>query len=83
MRRTVAELRASMSRAEFMRWWQFHRRNPIDPVSLYQKPAALVAYTVAAYGGGKNPPSLQQYLDSLVPPTAEDEAQSIFDSFLK
>lgn len=69
-----------MSRAEFLRWWEFHRRNPIDPVSLYQKPAALIAQTVSASVGGKT--TLAEYEAVLVPPNPDDEAWAVFRSFL-
>lgn len=67
---------------EFLGWWEFHRRNPIDPISLHQKPAALIAYTVAnaSIGGNKN--SFADYLAMLVPPNPDDEAWAIFQSFL-
>lgn len=71
-----------MSRAEFIRWWEFHKRNPIDPVSLHQKPAALIAYTVASFSqqGTKHP--MDDFLASLVPPNPDDEAWAVFRAFL-
>lgn len=71
-----------MSRREFLSWLEFHRRNPIDPVSLYQRPAAVVAYTVAANTPGerRQPPQLKNYLEALAPTPPEDEADNWFDS---
>jgi hypothetical protein len=82
LRRTVAELRATMSRAEFVRWWEFHRRNPLDPVSLYLRPAAVIAYTSAAHSANGTKSTFQSYMDSLAPRPDEDEAWEIFNSFL-
>lgn len=77
----MAELRATMSRREFLSWLEFHRRNPIDPVSLHQRPAALVAYSVAANAPGRErPPQLAAYLEALAPTPPEDEADNWFDS---
>ncbi|MGR4897527.1 hypothetical protein ACIPR8_20010 [Stenotrophomonas sp. LARHCG68] len=69
-----------MSRRQFLEMWEFHKRNPIDPVSLHQKPAALVAYTIATHSpaGSKRP--LDDFLNALVPVLEEDEAQKWFDS---
>lgn len=71
-----------MSRREFLSWFEFHKRNPIDPVSLHQRPAALVAHSVAvsAPNRGSQTPRLQQFLETLVPTPPEDEADNWFDS---
>lgn len=71
-----------MSRVEFLKWWEFHRRNPIDPVSLYQKPAALIAHTVAHSGMNGSRATFDDYLQQLVPPNPDDEAWAIWRSFL-
>ncbi|WP_446542182.1 hypothetical protein [Stenotrophomonas sp. LARHCG68] len=49
-------------------------------MSLHQKPAALVAYTIATHSpaGSKRP--LDDFLNALVPVLEEDEAQKWFDS---
>lgn len=81
MHRTVAELRATMSRVEFLSWLEFHKRNPIDPVGMHHRPAALVARAVAASTpGAQQVPPLQQYLEVLAPTPPEDEADNWFDS---
>lgn len=72
-----------MSRMEFLRWWEFQRRNPFDPVSLHQRPAALIAYTTAAYSTGGTKQTFRDYTDMLYPQPDEDEAMSIFESFLR
>jgi hypothetical protein len=69
-----------MSRREFLRWWEFHKRNPIDPVSQHQKPAAFIAYITAAHSHGGTKRGMQHFLDSLVPRSDDDEAQDWFDS---
>jgi hypothetical protein len=69
-----------MSRREFLHWWEFHKRNPIDPVSQHQKPAAFVAYITAATSQGGTKRCMQHFMDSLVPRSDEDEAQDWFDS---
>ncbi|MBN8791697.1 MAG: hypothetical protein J0I01_05655 [Stenotrophomonas nitritireducens] len=69
-----------MSRRQFLEMWEFHKRNPIDPVSLYQKPAALVAYTVATHSQAGTKRQLSDFLDTLVPVLEEDDAQAWFDS---
>lgn len=69
-----------MSRREFLQWWEFHKRNPIDPVSQFQRPAAFIAYVTAAQSPGGNKRSMQHYMDALVPRSDEDEAQDWFDS---
>lgn len=72
-----------MSRAEFLRWAEYARHQPFDPVSLHLRPAALVAYTIAASSMGGTKHSMRDYLDSLAPPDEEAEAWSIFNSFLQ
>jgi hypothetical protein len=79
-RRPVHELRASISRRQFLEMWEFHKRNPIDPVSLHHKPAALVAYTVAAHSHAGTKRQLADFLNALVPVLEEDDAQAWFDS---
>ncbi|HGM6611850.1 TPA: hypothetical protein ACKQAH_000756 [Stenotrophomonas maltophilia] len=79
LHRTVSDLRATMSRREFLEWREFHKRNPIDPVSLYIKPAAFAAYITASHSQGGTKRSFQHYLDALVPRSDEDEAQDWFD----
>ena len=69
-----------MSRRQFLEMWEFHKRNPIDPISLHQKPAALVAYTAAAHSHAGTKRGLSDYLDALVPRLQEDDAQKWFDS---
>jgi len=64
-----------MSRREFRSWWEFHKRNPIDPIGLHLKPAALIA----AYASGSSKVSVQKLLDTLVPKPDDDEAQDWFD----
>lgn len=79
----MAYLRATMSRMEFLRWWEFQRRNPFDPVSLYLRPAALIAYTQAAHSHLGTKQTFRDYCDMLYPQPDEDEAMSIFESFLR
>ncbi|WP_225562199.1 hypothetical protein [Pseudoxanthomonas sp. PXM04] len=79
---TVAELRKRMTRAEFRRWWQFHQRNPIDPIGLHIRPAALGAFYTAKYGWAKTSESFDDVFEALVPPHPDDVAQSVFDAFL-
>lgn len=69
-----------MSRREFLQWWEFHRRNPIDPVSTYQKPAALIAYTTAACSPGGTKRTHEDFLEMLVRTPDADEADKWFDS---
>lgn len=69
-----------MTRREFLWWWEFHQRNPLDPVSLHIKPAAFMAYIAAAHSQGGTKRSMQHFLDSLLPRSDEDEAQDWFDS---
>lgn len=69
-----------MSRREFLQWWEFHRRNPIDPVSQHQKPAALIAYTAAACSPGGTKRTLDDFLQMLVPVSQADEADDWFNS---
>ncbi|WP_419403771.1 hypothetical protein [Stenotrophomonas rhizophila] len=69
-----------MTRREFLWWWKFHQRNPLDPVSLHIKPAAFMAYITAAHSQSGTKHNMQHYLDSLVPRSDEDEAQDWFDS---
>ncbi|MGO4717870.1 hypothetical protein AB4071_01900 [Stenotrophomonas sp. 2MCAF14_2] len=76
----MAELRSTMSRREFLWWWEFHKRNPIDPVSIHQKPAAFIAYITAAHSQGGTKRGMQHFLDALVPRSDDDEAQEWFDS---
>lgn len=79
-RRPVAELRASMSRRAFLEMLEFHKRNPIDPVSLYHKPAALIAYTTAAHSQGGTKKRFADFLEALAPTPDDDEAMNWFDS---
>jgi hypothetical protein len=76
----VADLRATMSRREYLGWWEFHKRNPIDPVSLHIKPAAFMAYITAAHSQAGSKRGMQHFLDTLVPRSDDDEAQDWFDS---
>lgn len=69
-----------MSRREYLAWWEFHKRNPIDPVSQHQKPAAFIAYITAAHSPSGSKRGMQHFLDALVPRSDEDEAQDWFDS---
>ena len=69
-----------MSRKEFLWWWEFNKRNPIDPVSIHQKPAALVAYITALHSQSGTKHSMQQFLETLVPRSDDDEAQDWFES---
>ena len=69
-----------MSRREYLWWWEFHKRNPIDPVSIHQKPAALIAYVTAAHSQGGTKRNMQHFLDTLVPRSDEDEANDWFES---
>ena len=75
----MSDLRATMSRREFLEWWEFHKRNPIDPVSLHIKPVAFAAYITASHSQGGTKRSFQHYLDALLPRSDEDEAQDWFD----
>lgn len=68
-----------MSRREVPELGEFHKRNPIDPVSLHIKPAAFAAYITASHSQGGTKRSFQEYLDTLVPRSEEDEAQDWFD----
>ena len=43
--RTIAELQASMSQAEFISWVAFYKLFPFDDFHRFQRPAALVAST--------------------------------------
>lgn len=79
----MAHLKATISRMEFLRWWEFHRRNPFDPVSLHLRPAALIAYTQASHGHVQTKLTFRDYCDMLFPQPEEDEAMSIFESFLR
>ncbi|CAN7389869.1 hypothetical protein LJR143_002181 [Pseudoxanthomonas sp. LjRoot143] len=79
---TVAELRSRMSRAEFRRWWQFHQRNPIDPIGMHIRPAALGAFYTAKYGMAKTSETFDDVFGLLVPPHPDDEAWSVFNAFL-
>lgn len=79
----MEHLKATMSRMEFLRWWEFQKRNPFDPVSLYLRPAALIAYTQASHSAGGTRQQFRDYCDMLFPQPEEDEAQSIFESFLR
>jgi len=76
----VAELRSTMSRREYLSWWEFHKRNPIDPVGLHIKPAAFAAFTAAAHSQAGTKRSMQAFLDVLVPKSDDDEAEDWFDS---
>jgi len=80
LHRTVAELRGTMSRKEFLQWWEFHKRNPIDPVGLHIRPAAFAAFTFAAHSQGGTKRGMQDFIDVLVPRSDDDEAQDWFDS---
>jgi len=80
LHRTVSELRATMSRRAFLEWWEFHKRNPIDPVSLHIKPAAFAAFTTAAHSQAGTKRGMQDFMDVLVPRSDEDEAQDWFDN---
>lgn len=73
-------MRAALSRREFLEWWEFHKRNPIDPVSLHIKPVAFAAYITASHSQGGTKHSFQDYLDALVPRSADDEAEDWFNS---
>jgi len=73
--RTVAELKAAMSAAEFDRWCAYYRAQPFDDMHRYQRPAALLA----AISTGKQPSHwLDQYL---APPSVSDVDASIFRAF--
>lgn len=78
---TVAELKKRMSRAEFRRWWQFHLRNPIDPVGLHLRPGALAAYYSARHSMSGTRESFNDVMGYLVAPRPEDEAWDLFESF--
>lgn len=69
-----------MSRREFLSWWEFHKRNPIDPVSLHHKPAALIAFTTAAHSQGGTKRALKDFIEALAPTPDDDEAMNWFDS---
>lgn len=45
--RTVAELKSTMSYAEFSRWKEFYLQNPFDDLHRYHRPAALVSCSMA------------------------------------
>lgn len=76
----MADLRATMSRREYLGWWEFHKRNPLDPVSLHIRPAAFTAYVTAAHSQGGTRRDMQHFLETLIPRSDEDEAQDWFDS---
>jgi hypothetical protein len=46
--RTIAELRANMTRSEFLSWVEFYKLFPFDDLHRYHRPAALIA---ASMGG--------------------------------
>lgn len=75
--RTVAELKAAMSAAEFDRWCAYYRAQPFDDLHRYQRPAALLAAVNSRAG---KPPEywLDQYL---APPSVSDVDASIFRAF--
>ena len=51
---TVAELKHRMSSAEFGRWIKYRNRNgAMDDRRAYDRPAAIIASTVAQVFGGK------------------------------
>jgi len=64
--RTVAELKASMSLAEFERWAEFYRMHPFDDLHRYHRPAALIAHS---FSGG----DIEQMLDFLQPPYVPED----------
>ena len=66
-----------MSRREFLSWWEFHKRNPLDPVSLQANPAALVAYTIAAHSPGGTRRTLADFRHDLVPVLEEEDRKSV------
>lgn len=45
--RTVAELKSTMSYAEFSRWKEFYLQNPFDDLHRYHRPAALISCSMA------------------------------------
>ncbi len=63
-----------MTRAEFLRWLEFHRRNPIDP-NAQLRALAMVAHTVASKDN-KNPPELSRFVEFVIPPVEEDLIES-------
>lgn len=79
---TVAELRKRMTRAEFRRWWQFHQRNPIDPIGMHIRPVALGAFYTAKYGFAKTSETFDDVFQLLVPTHPDDEAWDVFNAFL-
>lgn len=45
--RTVAELKSTMTHAEFCRWQDFYMQNPFDDLHRYHRPAALISCSMA------------------------------------
>lgn len=69
--RTVAELQAHMSAAEFERWCDYYRIAPFDDRHRYHRPAALIASR-----NSRSP--VEDLIDWLQPPDMPTEDLSVF-----
>lgn len=61
----MGELKQAMTQVEFERWQQFYMRHPFDDHHRYQRPAVLVAQSMA---GG----DVKQKFEFLTPPVEEE-----------
>jgi hypothetical protein len=68
----VAELKATMSHAEFLRWQEYYNISPFDDMHRHYRPAALIARSMS---GG----DVSEMLEWLQPREAENEGYSDAD----
>lgn len=76
--RTVNELKASMTHAELVAWWQYRRKwGPLDVTRRYDRPAAVMAATAVQLMGGK------VEVKDFMPYPMDDEHDDEFKSVMK
>jgi hypothetical protein len=72
--RTVGELQASLSHAEWARWLVYRKTHgPMTDERRYDRPAALLAHLYAS-AHSKNPPSMTDFM-----PWSEQPAATLHD----
>ncbi|QET71442.1 phage tail assembly protein T [Bordetella bronchiseptica] len=78
MGRTVGELKATLTEAEFRSWQQFYQESPFDDLHRYHRPAAMLAQVQV---GGDFPARLDWLVGGMGLRQDDDQMPLLSDQF--
>jgi len=73
----VAELKATMSHAEFLRWQDYYNINPFDDMHKHYRPAALISRSMS----GGDISEMLEWLQPREPDTEEGYSEADIQTF--